>query len=133
MAKKINYTFAVGRRRTASARVRLFRGKGENTVNGKPIEEVFSGVVAMAAWKKPFGLTETSEKFYVSIKVTGGGSNSQLEASVHGIARTLAKTKKEYRDVLKQAGLLTRDARERERRMIGTGGKARRKKQSPKR
>lgn len=133
MAKKINYTFTVGRRRTASARVRLFKGKGENTVNGKPIEKVFSGVVAVAAWKKPFGLTETNDKFYASVKVAGGGSKSQLEASVHGIARALAKTKKEYRDVLKKAGLLTRDSRERERRMIGTGGKARRKKQSPKR
>ena len=133
MTKKINYTYAVGRRRTASARVRLYRGKGENTVNGQPIEKVFSGVVAMAIWKKPFGLTETSDKYFVSIKVSGGGVESQLEASVHGIARALVKAKEDFRIPLKKAGLLTRDPRERERRKIGTGGKARRKKQSPKR
>ena len=132
--KKINYTYAVGRRRSASARVRLFRGKGDNTVNGKPVSEYFPGIIAKDKWTKPFKLTETSDKYYISAKVVGGGKNGQLDAVVHGIARALAKAKEDkFRSPLKKAGLLTRDSRVRERRKVGTGGRARRKKQSPKR
>lgn len=132
--KKINYIYTVGRRRSASARVRLFRGKGESTVNGKPISKYFPGIIAKDKWTKPFKLTETSDKYYVTVKVVGGGKNGQLDAVVHGIARALTKAKEdEFRPVLKKAGLLTRDSRIRERRKVGTGGKARRKKQSPKR
>lgn len=133
MAKKINYIYTIGRRRTASARVRLFKGKGKNIVNDQPIEEAFSGVISSSFWKKPFVLTDTFEKYFVTVKVSGGGTQSRLEATVHGIARALSQVKADYRLVLKEAGLLTRDSRERERRKIGTGGKARRKKQSPKR
>ncbi len=132
--KKINYTYAVGRRRSAVARVRLFRGKGENTVNGKPMSQYFPGIINKDKWSKPFKVTETTGKYYVSVKVVGGGKNGQLEAVVHGISRTLAKVKEDmYRKPLKKEGLLTRDARVRERRKVGTGGRARRKKQSPKR
>jgi len=73
-------------------------------------------------------------KYYVTVKVVGGGKNGQLDAVVHGIARAFDKADREkFRPPLKRAGLLTRDARVRERRKVGTGGKARRKKQSPKR
>jgi small subunit ribosomal protein S9 len=132
--KKQTYTYAVGKRREATARVRLFRGKGESLVNGQPIAQYFSGIVSESVWKKPFRLTETEEKYFVSVKVAGGGIQGQLEAATHGIAKSLSKANPEkFRAVLKTAGLLTRDSRIRERRKVGTGGKARRQKQSPKR
>ena len=132
-AKK-DYTSAVGRRRTASARVRLYKGDKESTVNGDVIGKYFSGSVMSVLWKKPFELTETSGKYYVTAKVSGGGKNGQLEAVVHGIARAFVSLDSDkFRTPLKTAGLLTRDARKRERRMVGTGGRARKQKQSPKR
>ena len=132
--KKPNWIFAVGRRRNASARVRLFKGKGENVVNDQLIEEYFSGDINKVKWSAPFRVTDVEGKYYVTVKVIGGGKNGQLDAVVHGISRALAKANVEkFRPPLKKAGLLTRDARVRERRKVGTGGKARRKKQSPKR
>ena len=132
--RKINYTYAVGRRRKASARVRLFKGKGESTVNGMPISKYFPGVIMKDVWSKPFKTVDASDKYYVTVRVVGGGKNGQLDAVTHGIARALEKVnKKDFRKPLKKAGLLTRDPRVRERRKVGTGGKARRKKQSPKR
>jgi small subunit ribosomal protein S9 len=134
MAKKLNYVYAVGKRKSSSARVRLFAGKGETTVNGKPIAKYFPGTVSEKLWSKPFGLTETSDKYFATIKVIGGGVASQLEAVVHGLARALTKAKSgAFKMPLRKAGLLTRDSRERQRRMVGMGGKSRRKKQSPKR
>lgn len=132
--KKLNCIYAVGRRRSASARIRLLKGKGESIVNGKPIDEYFPGRINETKWSSPFRLAEVEGRYYVTVKVVGGGKNGQLEATIHGIARALAKADIEkFRPPLKKAGLLTRDARVRERRKVGTGGKARRKKQSPKR
>lgn len=134
MAKKIDYIFGVGRRRTSVARVRLYRGKGENTVNGKSVGKYFGGVVAEKALAKPFGATETSEKHYYSARVVGGGKEGQLDALVLAISRALTKLAPEKnRPVLRKLKLLTRDSRIRQRRMVGMGGKSRRKKQSPKR
>jgi len=83
---------------------------------------------------KPFGVTETSDKYYFSGRVTGGGKEGQLAAIILGLSRALVKVSPEKnRIVLRKASLLTRDSRVRERRMVGMGGKARRKKQSPKR
>jgi len=132
--KKINYTYAVGRRRSASARIRLFKGKEQHMVNDIIIGKYFPGEINKGKWELPFKLTETTGKYYVTVKVVGGGKNGQLEATVHGIAKAFNKLDRDkYRSPLKKAGLLTRDARIRERRKVGTGGKARRKKQSPKR
>lgn len=132
-AKK-DYIYATGRRREASARVRLYKGNSESTVNGIVIGKYFPGKVRALAWQKPFVLTSTSGKFYVTVKVAGGGKNGQLEAVVHAIAKAfVAADSDKYRAALKKAGLLTRDARKKERRMVGTGGKARKQKQSPKR
>lgn len=129
-----DYIFAVGRRKTANARVRLYSKKGENKVNGKPIESYFPGELAKAEYLKPLRLTDTEEKFSFSAKIMGSGLSSQLDALIHGIARALSKADVDlYRPVLKSDGLLTRDPRQKERRKVGTGGKARRKKQSPKR
>ncbi len=132
--KKIDYLYGVGRRKESSARVRMYRGKGENTVNSMPASKYFEGVIAKKAMEKPFGATETSDKYYFSAKVTGGGKNGQLEAVILGIARALVKASVEKnRSPLKKLGLLSRDPRKRQRRMVGMGGKSRRKKQSPKR
>lgn len=122
------YTFAVGRRKSASARVRLFKGAGESLINGK---KIINGLLELA---KPFKVTNTEDKFYFTAVVSGGGKEGQLEAIVHGISRALVKLNDEkFRSLLKKKNLLTRDSRTRLRRMVGTGGKARRKKQSPKR
>ncbi len=132
--KKKNYIYAVGRRREASARVRLFKGENENTVNDIVIGKYFDIPSAKYLWMKPFEITKTLGKYFVTAKVEGGGKNGQLEAVVHGISRALAIANPEkHRSLLKKEGLLTRDSRKKERRKIGTGGKARRKKQSPKR
>ncbi|OGE29324.1 30S ribosomal protein S9 [Candidatus Daviesbacteria bacterium RIFCSPHIGHO2_01_FULL_40_11] len=123
----------VGRRKEAVARVRLSDGKGQVTVNGKPIVEYFPGSVAQKQYNRPLEITKTSGKYTISVKVKGGGQVSQLGAVIHGIARAIAKTNPTSRTVLKKEGLLTRDARVKERRKYGLAQKARAKKQSPKR
>lgn len=144
---KRDYIFAVGRRREAVARVRLYPSvkqdlkwgdlpvsKEQILVNSMPIEKYFSGPIAKSLYLKPFIATGTLGKYALTIKVDGGGKNGQLAAAVHGVSRALAKhDQKKARPPLKKAGLLTRNPRVRERRKVGTGGKARRAKQSPKR
>lgn len=145
--QKKSFISVVGRRREAKARVRLYPeikedilwgektiGKGQIFVNQKTIEEYFSSEVEKASYTEPLRTTNTLGKFTFTIKVEGGGKNGQLEALIHGIARALVKYDKEkFRPTLKKKGFLTRDARTRERRKVGRGGKARRLKQSPKR
>ncbi len=132
MAEQTNQ--AVGRRKESVARVRLFSGNGQLTVNGKPISDYFRGMIAQKTYQKPFELTKTLGKYTGTIKVLGGGYASQLGAVVHGISRTLEKLSKETnRPTLKKHGLLTRDSRAKERRKYGHAGKARAMKQSPKR
>ena len=134
MLKKVNYTYATGRRRSAIARVRLFHGKGENTVNTKKASVYFATEVEIKNLLKPFGVTGLSDKYYFSARVVGGGKNGQLEAIVLGISKALATLSLDKnKPLLRKAELLTRDPRARLRRMVGKGGKARRKKQSPKR
>ena len=132
--KKENFTYAVGRRKSAAARVRIFKGTGETQVNGIPIAEYFPGEVSKSVWQKPFELTQTWGKYYATVKAVGGGKSGQVEAVDNALAKALVLiNRQDYKSPLKKAGLLTRDARERQRRMVGTGGKARRAKQSPKR
>lgn len=133
-AKPANHFQAVGRRREAVARVRLFKGQGQLTVNGKPISQYFQGLVAQKLYQQPFELTKTLGELSGSVKVLGGGVSSQLVATVHGISRALQILDKDKnRGILKSNGLLTRDPRSRERRKFGQAGRARAKKQSPKR
>lgn len=142
------YHQAVGRRREAVATARLYStGKekeitldgakykiGDIIVNGKPFKDVFFSPVYYKICSKPFMLTETRERFVTTVHVSGGGTTGQVEAIVHAISRALTLIDKEqYGHTLRAEGLLTRDARTRERRMVGTGGKSRRQKQSPKR
>lgn len=141
-----DFIFAVGRRRAAIARVRIYPKapdnlkfeeymvkKGDVVINGKLISEYFSGVVAKAAYEKPFKLTETINKYAVTAKVEGGGQQSQLGAFILGVSRGLSVIDENFKPTLRKNGLLTRDQRVRERRKVGMGGKSRRKKQSPKR
>lgn len=132
--KTVTYIQTVGRRKTAIARVRLYLKRGEITVNGKPIGQYFPGEANKLLYLEPLKATKVVDKVTATIKVVGGGLKGQLAAVIHGLSRALAKADaKKYRPVLKKGGWLTRDDRMRERRKVGTGGKARRQKQSPKR
>lgn len=128
------YIEAVGRRKVATARVRLYESDGDFVVNGKVVGQYFNTVPNVASrYNVPFELTGTKGKFTVSVKVSGSGSMAQLEAMLHGIARALVKYDPSFRDLIKPSGLLTRDDRMKETRKIGMGGRARGKRQSPKR
>ena len=128
-----DYVSAHGGRKAATARVRLFKGKGETLVNDQPIEKYFLGEVYRARYIKPFEITKTEGVYHASIKVKGSGKSSQVNALIHGLARALIIANPEFRPSLKGAGLLTRDPRAKERRKFGRAQKARKGKQSPKR
>lgn len=131
--RESKFISTIGRRKEAIARVRLLSGNGQMTINGKPMGEYFPGAVFQKLYQKPLEITKTSGKYTISVKVKGGGQVSQLGAVIHGISRALAKTNPEFRVALKREGLLTRDARVKERRKYGHAQKARAMKQSPKR
>jgi small subunit ribosomal protein S9 len=132
-ASKNTYTYAYGRRKSAVATVKLFAGKGECTVNTEAVSKYFPGTTAKSVYTKPFIASENENKYYFQAKVVGGGKAGQVEALALAIARSFVKLNPDYKSVMRQADLLTVDSRVRERRMVGTGGKARRQKQSPKR
>ena len=133
-SKSTDYIYAIGRRKTATARIRLYQKSGDMIVNGIAVGKYFTGEVAQALYMRPFEITGTVGKFSYSVKTEGSGKMSQLGAVVHGLSRALTVVDTEaYKSLLKKAGLLTRDSRMKESRKVGTGGKARRKKQSPKR
>ena len=120
MSQGSRYFYGTGRRKSSVARVRLYPGGGEITVNGKPATEYFGGrLVHQATIASPLQLTNTQESFNVMIRVKGGGTTGQAGAVRHGIARALTAANPELRPALKQAGLLTRDAREKERKKVG--------------
>jgi len=115
------YHYGTGRRKSAVARVRLFPGNGEITVNGKTAREYFGGrELHQLVIRQPLQLTNTLERFNIVVKVVGGGSSGQAGAVRHGISRALSRAdEEEFRPVLKKAGLLTRDARVKERKKVG--------------
>jgi len=121
MAKSNKEVFlGTGRRKSSIARVRLTEGKGNITINGKDIEEFFGEETLKVIVRQPLTLTDTLGKYDVVAKVTGGGFSGQAGAIRHGIARALnAANEEEYRPVLKKNGMLTRDAREKERKKYG--------------
>ena len=130
---KTTYTSAIGRRKSAVASIKLFSGKANSMVNGIALEKYFPGSNFEIRYQKPFNITETLGKYYYSVKVSGGGKSGQLDALVLAISRALKKIDVAFGGALRTAGLMTVDSRVRQRRNIGTGGKARRQKQSPKR
>ena len=111
--------YATGRRKTSSARVYLSTGKGDITVNSKPLNEYFGRQVAQMLVMQPLKLTELDEKVNIKVMVKGGGSFGQAGAIRHGISRALIEYDEELRPQLKKAGLLTRDPRKVERKKPG--------------
>jgi small subunit ribosomal protein S9 len=108
-----------GRRKTAIARVRLLPGEGEFVINGRSLDEHFGNAVNESDVRMPFRVTGTEGKFNVMIKVEGGGVTGQAGAIRHGIARALLELDEANRVPLRQAGLLTRDPRMKERKKYG--------------
>ena len=113
------YNSGTGRRKTAVARVRLLPGEGEIVVNGRSLEEHFGNAVSDSDVKMPFRVTGTEGHFNAMIKVEGGGVTGQAGAVRHGIARALLEIDESHRLLLRQAGLLTRDPRMKERKKYG--------------
>ena len=113
---------ATGRRKTAIARVHLREGTGEITVNGRPMEEYFPTLAMQNQVVLPLVLTNNRQAFKFLIRATGGGLNGQAGAARLGIARALIAHNPELRPALKEAGLLTRDARAKERLKPGRPG-----------
>lgn len=146
---KPKYYEGIGRRKTATARVRIYpissaKDKvriwdyrlepGAIFVNRKPVDEYFPADVDKIINKEPMRTTNTLNKFAVTALISGSGKSGQLGALVHGLARALEKADKDkYRSILKKRGFLTRDPRMKERRKAGFAHAARAKKQSPKR
>lgn len=112
----------IGRRKEASARVRLTPGTGRITVNGRPIEQYMMRDVLVMLAKQPFDLTDTAGKFDIRARCAGGGLTGQAGALRLGIARALLEYNAQYRSSLRRGGLLTRDAREVERKKYGQPG-----------
>ena len=121
-----------GRRKTSVARVFLKKGSGKITVNGKAIEEFFGRQTSIMISKQPLILTDNVETFDIQVNVHGGGESGQAGATRHGITRALIDYDATLKPVLSQAGFVTRDAREVERKKVGFHG-ARRRKQFSKR
>ncbi|MFO7774916.1 MAG: 30S ribosomal protein S9 [Candidatus Hydrogenedentota bacterium] len=113
---------AVGRRKNARARVRLSRGTGKITVNGREVQDYMAREVLVMMTKQPFDATENMDRFDVRARCDGGGLSGQAGALRLGIARALVQIDEKYRQPLRRAGLLTRDARKVERKKYGQPG-----------
>jgi small subunit ribosomal protein S9 len=134
MATAAHYYYALGRRKSATARVRLLSGKGNITINGKPAAEYLADSKALLNdLHKPFTALELPVTDYdVTVVVSGGGHAGQIEAIRLGIAKALTEKDENLKSTLKRAGLLSRDSRERERKKFGLRG-ARKQRQFTKR
>lgn len=118
--EKKKFIQKTGRRKTSIARVRLVSGKGNIIVNDKPLKEYFYGIPgAEKIIKEPLVLIGEDGKYDISVKVTGGGKMSQIDATRMGLSRGLLEKDKTARTTLKKAGFLTRDARAKERKKYG--------------
>ncbi len=117
---RAEYFYGTGRRKEAVARVRLYPGTGEVIINGRSGRDYFGGRdLYQLMISQPLRLTNTAERFNISVRVVGGGVSGQAGAVRHGIARALTVFDAELRPTLKRAKLLTRDAREKERKKVG--------------
>jgi len=124
--------YGTGRRKSATARVYLRPGKGAITVNGRPVDEFFSRETGRMIVRQPLELTNMLTNFDITVNVDGGGESGQAGAVRHGITRALIEHDAGLKGMLKKAGLVTRDAREVERKKVGLH-KARRRHQFSKR
>lgn len=129
-----NYFYGLGRRKSATARVRLSSGKGEFSINQKPVNDYFAASKYLQhELLKPFTVLEIDpEKYKVSVRVIGGGHASQVDAIRLGVAKALVELNEEWRGTLRRAELLGRDPREKERKKFGLKA-ARKKRQFTKR
>ena len=114
MAKSARF-YGTGRRKKSIARVYLMPGKGEITINKRPIDEYFGLETLKVIVRQPMTLTDTVDKYDVLVNVHGGGYTGQAGAIRHGISRALLQVDADYRPALKKAGFLTRDPRMKER------------------
>lgn len=114
--------YGTGRRKSATARVYLRKGKGAIVVNGRPVDDYFGRETARMMVRSPFVLLEMTDKFDVNVNVAGGGPSGQAGAIRHGITRALMDYNADYRPALRKAGFVTRDAREVERKKVGLHG-----------
>ena len=128
----VSYNYGTGRRKTAVARVFMKKGSGKIVVNDKPLDEFFSRETGRMVVRQPLELTEHVETFDIMVNVVGGGESGQAGAVRHGITRALIDYDAALKPALSQAGFVTRDAREVERKKVGLHG-ARRRKQFSKR
>lgn len=117
MSKEFNY--GTGRRKTATARTRLYPGTGSIEINGRAYEEFFPRKTLQMIIRQPLVLTKNLDKFDIKVNVAGGGISGQAEAVRHGITRALLEIDPELRPALKRAGFITRDARKKERKKYG--------------
>jgi small subunit ribosomal protein S9 len=115
----IDYKYGTGRRKTAAARVFLKPGKGDITINDKSVEEYFGRETSRMLVRQPLEVTESVGRFDLKITVAGGGPSGQAGAVRHGITRALIQYDESFRGALRTAGLVTRDAREVERKKVG--------------
>jgi small subunit ribosomal protein S9 len=130
---KDTYHYALGRRKSATARIRLTPGKGVITINGKPADEYFAdSKYIIAKLQQPFVVLDMVNKYDVSAVVTGGGHEGQVEAIRLGTAKAIAIMNEDLKSTLKRADLLSRDSREKERKKFGLKG-ARKQRQFTKR
>ena len=111
--------YATGRRKTSSARVYLSAGTGEILVNGKPVDEFFGRKTSRMVVRQPLDVVEMNDKLDIKISVAGGGNSGQAGAIRHGITRALMEYDETLRPALREAGFVTRDAREVERKKVG--------------
>jgi len=116
------YFYGTGRRKSSVARVRVYNGTGNVTINGRDIDEYFGLETLKVIVRQPLTLTENADKFDVVCTVTGGGVTGQAGAIRHGISRALLQFNEELRPALKKAGFLTRDPRMKERKKYGLKG-----------
>lgn len=130
--KKSEYTYALGRRKTASATIRLYEGKGTTTVNGKPVEEVYPALADQKILRSPLAILDKVGDFYYTAVARGGGKSGQRGAIVHALARALVEYNPAFRETLKAEGMMTRDPRMVERKHTGRR-KARKSEQFSKR
>ncbi len=122
MAQKVEEYAATGRRKEAVARVRLALGVGKTSVNGMSIEDYFKTDTLKVYVEKPLTMTDTLKKYDIIAKVSGGGLKGQAGALRHGISRALIVADESLKETLKGAGMLTRDARMKERKKPGQPG-----------
>ena len=113
------YFYGTGRRKESVARVRVYAGTGKITINDRDIDDYFGLETLKLIVRQPLAITDTTEKFDIVCRVSGGGVTGQAGAIRHGIARALLQVDPDFRDSLKRAGLLTRDARMVERKKPG--------------